>query len=305
MLHKKIRIGVLSLMSVYLTSGQSTKLFNGIKFKESLTSVREKAEPHSKATKLYSSKNPSFPLAREVEDHLVIQDYESSAGRIAEVVFTFADDKLVYIQAYGDAFEILTGHRKDTAQNYGDYVGYWKDLVIAKPKEDKVWILTPEAAHPNLFTWDNPYLPINKGQNMDVDPAVRIPDYLQMGASLEEIKPYLEAASRFTYTQELDGSDPNAQLQIDCFGVPFAGFPRKFEARFGDGKLNMVWILTGKGEEDRLRKRLVDEYGPALYKDEAWEAYNNWQLMLRKDKPELLLLSKELAEFYRRDYFKQ
>ncbi len=67
----------------------------------------------------------------------------------------------------------------------------------------------------------------------------------------------------------------------------------------------MVWILTGKGEENRLRQQIVKEYGPALYVDEAWEAYNNWQLMLRKDKPEILLLTKELAEFYRKDYFKQ
>jgi len=56
-------------------------------------------------------------------------------------------------------------------------------------------------------------------------------------------------------SMDLDDSDPNAQFQIDCFGVEYAGFPRKIEARFGDDRLNTVWILTGSGEEDRLRKK--------------------------------------------------
>jgi hypothetical protein len=104
---------------------------------------------------------------------------------------------------------------------------------------------------------------------------------------------------------ELDGNDPNAQLQIDCFGIEYGGFPRKFEARFGDGKLNVLWILTGKGEEDRLRQKLISEYGQVIFKDDNWEVFNDWQVLLRKDKPEVLMLTKELAVFYRRDYFKQ
>lgn len=284
---------------------QTEELFHGLQWKESLSSARAKIEPHSGEARIYANEQPTFPLSEKKEEHLVIQDLKTDYGPIAEVVFTFADDQLVYIEAYGKAVEVLIGHRKDTAQTYMDYKGYWKDLVITKTGVDKVWLLTPEAAHPNLFTWNNPYLPVNQGQNDPIDPSVKIPEFLKMGASLEDLKPALEAASAFTYQQELDGNDPNAQLQIDCFGVPYAGFPRKFEARFGDGKLNMVWILTGKGEEDRLRNGLVETYGPALYTNEAWEAYNNWEVMLRKDKPEILLLTPQLAEYYRKEYFKQ
>lgn len=302
-LHKSIVVIVFLMASI--TYSQTEELFYGVKWEESLSSVRQKIESHTGELHLYSPNNISFPLAEEQEDHLVSLNFNSPHGTVEEVVFTFADDQLVYIEAFGNAVESLIGHRKDTAQTYMDYKGYWKDLIIAKTKDDKVWLLTPEAAHPNLFTWNNPYLPVNKGKNQLVEPSVRLPEYLKMGASLEDLQPALEEASAFTYQQELDGSDPNAQLQIDCFGVAYAGFPRKFEARFGDGKLNMVWILTGKGEEDRLRQRIVETYGPALFKDEAWEAYNNWQLMLRKDKPEILLLTPRLAEYYRKEYFKQ
>ena len=302
-MHKCVYI--IMVFMVFTSFGQTEELFYGLEWQESLSSARAKIESHAQEVSVYSPDKTSFPLARKKEEHLVSLNYNSARGTIAELVFTFADDKLVYIEAYGNAVKALTGHRKDTAQNYMDFKGYWKDLIIAKTGEDKVWLLTPEAAHPNLFTWNNPYLPVNKSNNDPIDPSVLIPEYLQMGASLEALKPALEAASAFTYEQQLDGSDPNAQLQIDCFGVPYAGFLRKFEARFGDGKLNVVWILTGKGEEDRLRQRLVQTYGPALYQDKDWEAYNNWQVMLRKDKPEILVLTPELAEFYRKDYFKQ
>ena len=199
----------------------------------------------------------------------------------------------------------LTGHRKDTAQTYAGYSAYWKDYLVAKADEDKVWILTPEAAHPNLFSWDNPYLPSNGGSPKSYSPSAKVPQFIKMGASLDSLQPLLEKASKFTYTMELDGSDPNAQLQMDCFGIEYAGFPRKFEARFGDNKLNVIWILTGKGEEDRIRQKLIASYGPVIFKNEAWEVFDNWQVLLRKDKPEVLLLTPELGEFYRKDYFKQ
>ena len=109
----------------------------------------------------------------------------------------------------------------------------------------------------------------------------------------------------FTFERELGPGDPNAQLQIDCFGIQYAGFPRKFEARFGDNKLNMVWILTGKGEEDRIRQKLIESYGSPIFTNDAWEVFENWQVFLRKDKPEVLLLTPELGEFYKKDHFNQ
>ena len=83
--------------------------------------------------------------------------------------------------------------------------------------------------------------------------------------------------------------------------MEYAGFPRKLEARFGDKKLNTVWILTAKAEEDRIRKKLTEEYGKALFIDDNWEVFNDWQVLLRKDKPEVLLLTRELGVVYKKE----
>jgi hypothetical protein len=296
---------ILVLTIINASNAQTAALFNGVELGESLQSVKAKMRPFAGKLALFEVENPTFPLSKDLEAHLVLTNYKSKYGTIAELVCTFADDKLVYIEALGNAVEAMTAKRKDTAQAYMDYMFYPSDFIIAKPAEDKVWIVTEEALHPNLFAWDNPYLPSNKEFKKSYNPSVRIPDFITMGDSLDKLRPNLEKESAFTNSMELDGSDPNAQLQIDCFGIEYGGFPRKFEARFGDGKLNVLWILTGKGEEDRMRQKLISEYGQVIFKNDNWEVFNDWQVLLRKDKPEVLMLTKELAVFYKRDYFKQ
>ncbi len=301
----RLPLSLITGLLTFLCSAQTEDLFHGLALQESLGSAKAKLEPHAEQIRLIEVATPSFPLAKDSETHVICQNYTSQNGVIAEVAFTFADDKLVLVQARGNAIVALTGKRKDTAQTLMGYGAYWKDLIVTKPDEDKVWMLTPEAAHPNLFTWDNPYLPSNGGKAVSYEASAKVPDIIEMGGALDQLRPHLEQLSNFTYERELGEGDSNAQLQIDCFGIPYAGFQRKFEARFGDDKLNMVWILTGKGEEDRIRQKLVEAYGPALYVDEAWEAFHNWQVLLRKDKPEVLLLTPALGTFYKEDYFKQ
>jgi len=126
-----------------------------------------------------------------------------------------------------------------------------------------------------------------------------------MGALLDDLKPVFEKNSDFIVAEKLDGSDPNAQIQINCFGVEYLGFPRKVEARFGDNKLNVVWILTGKGEEDRIREALINQYGQPIFVNEDWEIFHNWQVGLRKDKPEVLLMEQNIGLEYKMSYFKQ
>lgn len=302
----KIIGSLLCVLGIILTSmAQTEEAFNGLIPYEPLESAHDKLVHFSGQIKRIEKEYPSFPLSRDREDHVVCTDYQTKYGKISEVVFTFSDGKLVFIQARGNAIASLTDMRKDTAQKYLDYEVYWKDHLFTKPKEDKVWILSPEAAHPNLFFWDNPYLPSNGGEAQEYKSSVKIPECIQMGGDLEHLRPKLQQASKFTNSMELDGSDPHAQFQIDCFGIEYAGFPRKFEARFGDGKLNAVWILTGKGEEERIRKKLIQEFGPVIFVNEAWEVFNDWQVMLRKDKPEILLVTEELGNFYKSTYFKQ
>ncbi len=184
-----------------------------------------------------------------------------------------------------------------------DYEVYVKDKLFIKEKEDVAWILTDEGMHTGLFAWENPYF--NENYSAKLNTGTSIPKFIKMGEALEVLKPILELNSEFTYTEELDGSDPNAQLQINCFGVDYLGFPRKIEARFGNEKLNVVWILTAKGEEDRIRKALTEQYGIPIFVNDDWEIFNNWQVALRKDKPEVLLMEQNIGLEYKTSYFKQ
>jgi hypothetical protein len=159
--------------------------------------------------------------------------------------------------------------------------------------------------HTNLFTWKNPYLTPGYTAIKAASSSSQIPSFLKMGGPLDSLRQVLNANSNFTNTEELDGKDPNAQIQINCFGVPYLGFPRKVEARFGDDKLNGVWILTAKGEEGRIRQALTAEFGPPNFLNNDWEVFNNWQVALRKDKPEVLLIEQQLGLQYKTSFFKQ
>lgn len=284
---------------------QAEHLFNGVSLGEHLDTTTQKIGPICETMFLHNNEDPTFPLAKDSEKHLVCSNIKTSNGIIDKMVFTFADDKLCYIEAHGNSIRTLSSKRKDTARTYIDYDVYVKDRLFLHKNKDIAWILNQEAMHTNLFTWENPYLLTDKVVELKNNSDNSIPEFIEMGADIEQLKSIFTQNSTFTHTEELDGSDPNAQVQINCFGVDYLGFPRKIEARFGDGKLNVVWILTGKGEEDRIRKALIDQYGEPIYTNEEWEIYNNWQVGLRKDKPEILLMEKSIGLEYKTSYFKQ
>ncbi|MEZ4874891.1 MAG: hypothetical protein R2793_05455 [Flavobacteriaceae bacterium] len=288
-----------------LLSGQVETLLNDIQLNESFQTVKEKLTPIVESSKIVSMDAPSFPLAAKKEVHLVCSKVVTHHGILNRVVFTFADDTLKYIEARGNAINVLTHGLNDTPRTFLDYEVYVAEKLFLKKEEDAAWILTEEAMHANLFAWENPYL--NPGTDKKTEPTFsrQIPAFLTMGASLDELKPVLEANSDFISTEVLDGTDPNAQFQINCFGVDYLGFPRKIEARFGDNTLNVVWILTGKGEEERIREALVAEYGNPIFVNDAWEIFNHWQVGLRKDKPEVLLMEQQIGLAYKTSYFKQ
>ncbi len=302
--YKKRILLLFSLLPI-INFGQSESVFNGISLNESLETVEQKLSGISEALHRISVKDFSFPLARTKEEHLVCSKVNTEYGVIDRIVFTFADDKLSYIEARGNTSKVFKSHRKDTARTYLDYEVYVKDKLFLNKKKDIARIMTEEAMHVNLFTWKNPYLHPNYKNDKKVGHSGKIPVFLKMGESINELKPLLEVNSEFTKIETLDGSDPNAQLQINCFGVEYLGFPRKIEARFGDDKLNVVWILTAKGEEDRIRKALIDQYGEPIFVNDAWDIFHNWQVGLRKDKPEVLLMTKEIGLHYKTNYFKQ
>ena len=298
-------LALLFILLPVILFAQAEIIFNDVKLDESLKTVKEKLISISESTNVITINNPSFPLAKDTEEHLICTNIKTENGVIKRAVFTFADDKLSYIEARGNTYNVFASKRKDTARTYMDYEVYFKDKLFLNMKKDIAWILNQEAMHTNLFTWENPYLNSEYSKKSVSNTSEKIPAFLKMGASIDKLKPLFEANSNFTNTEKLDGSDPNAQLQINCFGVDYLGFPRKVEARFGNNKLNVVWILTAKGEEDRIRKALIAQYGKPIFTNDDWEIYNNWQVGLRKDKPEILLMTQKIGLEYKTRYFKQ
>lgn len=299
---QKTLLGILVLIPM-LFFAQAEQQFNGITMNESLEAVQSKLKGISKSSKVINIKQPIFPLAKNKEQHLICSDIKTETGTISKAVFTFSDDRLTYIEAHGNVQQSLATKLTDTAFTYIDYEVYQKQKLLINSKKDIAWILTNESMHLNLFAWENPYL--NKKQQKDLPNTGLIPTFIKMGATFEELNESIEANSSFTFKETLDGSDPNAQYQVNCFGVNYLGFPRKIEARFGNDQLNVVWILTGKQEEDRIRQALLKQYGQPIFQDEVWEVFNNWQVALRKDKPEVLLMQQEIGLDYKKNYFKQ
>jgi len=245
----------------------------------------------------------SFPQAGETESHWVVRSFQAGGRGLERLALVFADGKLVFIEGTGGVTALLDAFPDAAYQEYEAYRFYEEWSMVANTAADRFWQLTPEGMHLNLFAWEHPLL---DGSPWQANPAgVEVPEFLEMGASLEQLEPRLEAASTFIIREELDGSDPNAQLQLNCYGIPYAGFARKAEARFGDGHLNVVWLLTAKAEEDRIRRQLRTTYGDPVFVSDDWEAYQNWQVFLRKDKPEVLLLTPELGQYYKKEYFGQ
>lgn len=72
---------------------------------------------------------------------------------------------------------------------------------------------------------------------------------------------------------------------------------------FGDGVLELVWILTAKPEEERVRQALIDVYGPPEHRSANWDVFARGQIALRKDKPEVLAISERLVPFYAEETF--
>lgn len=303
MTNRKLSLVSMLVMLPMFLLAQAEALFNNTLLNDSLEEVTQKTSEISATQNVFTNTIPRFPLAKERESHLLCTNLKTNNGTIDKVVFTFADDKLVYIEAKGNV-QALTSKRQDTARTYLDYDVYLKDKLFVKSVSDQAWIINDEAMHVNLFTWENPYLKSDfKSNALPINKA--IPEFIKMGASLSEMQPVLETNSQFSNKEVLDGKDPNAQLQINAFGVNYLGFPRKVEARFGDEKLNVVWILTAKGEEDRIRQALIEQYGKPIFVDDNWEIFNDWQVGLRKDKPEILLIEKALGQVYKKQFFKQ
>jgi hypothetical protein len=284
-----------------VTSAWAGNLVPGVELGGSLAEVEPALRRQCASVEVDEVSPPVFPLARDRETHLLCRELETPRGSVARAVLLFGDEVLVAVEARGGAVRALADSESEgyLQFRYSEGGERWADEA-----GDAVWLLNGGARHLNLFTWSNPRL-ADDGPAPSYRGSAEIPPILDFERTLDEQLPLFEKSC-----PQLDvGRDeriwlptqPERQAQVNCFGYEYAGFPRKLEAVYGDGRLDVVWILTGQGEEDRVRQALTAAFGVAISVNENWEAFADGRVALRKDKPEVLMLSESAAPHYRAD----
>lgn len=293
----KTLLVILGVLTSMVASSQPSTILNGILLGETVPVVSEKIGDISKETVCIEISTPKLPVASQSESHIIAQHVKTKNGELRKAIFTFADGKLVCIEARGNVENAFIKERTDASREFLGLDVYMSDMLFYSAEDDLVKIMTEEAMHAMLFAWSNPF--VNGKREMDYNVKEEIvPKFLKMGGTLEKLMPEFESNSQMTASKELDGNDPNATLQVNCFAVRYLGFPRKIEARFANDVLTSAWLLTSKGEESRIRQALISQYGKPVLVNDNWEVFNQYQVALRKDKPEILLLSKRVANEY-------
>lgn len=300
-------LGLALTLPVNLNAGVVEKAFNGVEFGSSPDAVIQRIEDQCSSVETLNVESPVIPIAARQETHVLCKQFKSGEeSQVAEVVFVFGDESLEMIEARGGVVLTLSALASAEPMPFQDYVVYMDDLMVTQTVEDAAWLLTPTSVHPHMFLWRNPVLTANVASAREFNASADIPEVLKFGASFDELKPLLEKNCNMTSVQQIEEvwlpTGPEKQTQINCYGYDYAGFTRKIEVIFGDGILQVAWILTGKGEEDRLRQSLLKEFGPSLSDNGTYEVFNHGRVALRKDKPEVLMLAEDLVPFYREDF---
>lgn len=103
---------VICLLITLVSKAQVSTIFNNVKFNESVLEVEKKLKKISNDVRLVKINTPSFPLSANKEEHLIASKVKLQNGTIDNVVFTFSDNKLSYIQVKGNVVKGLTTNIK-------------------------------------------------------------------------------------------------------------------------------------------------------------------------------------------------
>ena len=293
------RCAIITLFfGVFFTSpGHASEIIGSLKWNDNRETVEKALKPICSSVRKIDVVQPNFPLAKSSEVHLICNTLSLPNGTVDQAAFTLSDDKLTYVEVHGGVVKAIVGTSTEKPRTYLGLKVYRKTQLFIDEQKDTAWLLSKEALHPNLFTWRNPYLAHSNGYEQ----SAKAPPFLAFDKKYENLEAMFRLACPVMNVEQQEKpwlpSKPLRQFQVNCFGFEFAGFPRKIEAVFGDGKLALAWILTGKGEEARVRNALTNSYGQPIIKTEAWDVFPGKQVALRKDKPEVLMISKQLIPF--------
>ena len=283
-----------------LSSAVNLTIGSGVALDDSLQQLKQKLSTNCKSIKVIDIKKTTYPLAESQEQHLLCNQYSSGEFKFEEAVFVLADNQFTQMEARGITVEPVA---QALGKPMGNYLNmdvfeegrYWLDKNRSRLK----WI-RKDAVHPNLFAWENGYL--HPEVKTPVSFSTKIPSLLDFDSELSKMRRVFKQQCKQIKEDKIENislkNKPKEQIQINCFGYSYAGFDRKFEAVFGDGKLQVIWVLTAKPEEQRLRELLIADWGKATLVNEVWEVFDGGKIALRKDKPELLILSDEMIPHY-------
>lgn len=291
------------LLSTIPASEQRAGLLPRISLGDSVDRVRQVLGDGCRDLAIDRLPAPKHPLAAGSETHLICHGLRDGAERtFTAASFIFGDEALVLVQVVGgQAVESLQRRAAGDSVQYGGFEIFADAGLVISVGQQSVWWLRPDDIHPHPFLWSDPAL--GRGAS-DAHPerSAGLPPELVFGASPAATRSRLEGQCATLVERRLPrptlASAPDVQVQIDCFGLPYAGFPRKVEAVFGDGRLALVWILTGKAEEARVRAGLIEAYGDVVRSTPAYDHFAGGRVALRKDKPEVLFLSEEEARVH-------
>jgi hypothetical protein len=276
----------------------------GVDMGASLESTLEALDGPCGETQVIAAEQPRYPLAAHFEVHLTCDGYSGGPLAFEKAAFVFADNELAQVEAHGVDMEAARTLLGVADGSYADMENYQDGQFWTDSRDKRLLWLSEAAIHPNLFAWPNPHLgnePASGGND-----SSRIPALLDFSSNLEDLQPVFEQQCRQLVVHGNERvwlpNAPDHQVQLDCFGYSYAGFERKLEAVFGDGKLHVIWVLTGKPEEKRLRDQLVRDWGEPSVNNENWEVYGEGKISLRKDLPELLILSDEMIPLYQEEF---
>lgn len=237
-----------------------------------------------------------FPAASESEVHLRCTTLTLADGRAGgDAMFTFADDKLVLIHTRGQADNL----RPDTepVAQFEDFDVYMPQQIIVNAKTGQSAVFGETSIVPLAFHWDNPAWASDAVNATNAD--FFLPPEVVFGASLAEMTATLKDVCPLSIGRSIDevwlATKPAAQFQIDCYGYEIAGYPRKLEFVFGDETLQQMWVMFDQGDIPRLREFLTANYGDATSVDDQYEIFDEGRLALRKDIPEIRMVSDEIA----------
>ena len=204
---------------------------------------------------------PSFPLAQRSEQHLICDSYSFNGISFDRAAFTLADDRFVRMEAVGIDVAKIREALGTAEISYLDLdvfaaASYW----LNETQGSLIWI-DQAGLHSNLFAWQNPYL---DDFDEEVQPSsTRLTPDISFTTPIDEQLNHYEDVCSPLLLEKIDEiwlrNAPLNQQQVNCFNLFYAGFPRKFELVYGDGNLQVIWVLTGKPEEQRLRNLLIEE----------------------------------------------